>query len=221
MIATPWDRRMAGLAVIGLILAWGLPGIGIDHRLLAGDAMALRVAREVAWCVFAAIILLWVICVERLPLSSIGLRRPTFGTVWWGFAFFVMMLASVMLSYAVIIPALGMHQDMATTRSLIAVPLWLQCATMVRAGVCEEILYRGYPIERIGWLTGRRWIGAVLSLAVFIAAHIGWGLSQFVVVAFGGVLLTTLYLWKRDLPACMIAHALTDLVGFGLARVHG
>jgi len=59
-----------------------------------------------------------------------------------------------------------------------------------------------------------------VAFAAFVAAHIGWGLSQFVVVAFGGVLLTVLYLWNRDLPACMSAHALTDLVGFALARSH-
>ncbi|MBA2935130.1 CPBP family intramembrane metalloprotease [Sphingomonas sp. CGMCC 1.13654] len=212
---------MVWLAIAGLAIAWGLPAIGIGDRLFPGDTISPRIGREAAWWAFAAIILLWVTRVERLPLGSIGLKRPTAGTFGWAFAFFVGMMASVMLSFAVIIPALRLHQDMATTRSLIAVPLWLQCATMVRAGVCEEILYRGYPIERIGWLAGRRWVGALLSLAAFVAAHIGWGLSQFVVVAFGGVLLTMLYLWKRDLPACMIAHALTDLVGFALARAHG
>jgi uncharacterized protein len=214
----PPDRRLVWLALAGLALAWGLPEIGLGDRLFRGDALGLRLAREAAWWLYGAIILVWVIRVERLPLASIGLRRPTLGTFGWGAGFFLLMIASVMLSFAVIIPALGMHQDMATTHSLIAVPLWLQCATMVRAGVCEEILFRGYPIERIGWLAGRRWVGALVSLAAFFAAHIGWGLSQFVVVAFGGALLTILYLWRRDLPACMIAHALTDLVGFALAR---
>lgn len=220
MTAVLRDRRMIGLAVAGLVLAWGLPQSGIGDRLFAGDALGLRLAREAVWWAFAAIILFWVIRVERLPLSSICLKRPSIGTIGWGLGFFVLMMASVMLSFAVIIPMLGMHQDMATTRSFIAVPLWLQCATMIRAGICEEILYRGYPIERIGGLTGRRWIGALVALAAFMAAHIGWGLSQFVVVAFGGVLLTILYLWKRSLPACMIAHALNDLVGFALARAH-
>ncbi len=220
MTATSRNQRMVWLAIAGLVLAWGLPQSGFGDRLFAGDALGLRLVREATWWTFAAIILVWVIRVERLPLSSIGLKRPTIGTFGWGFGFFLLMIASVMLSFAVIIPALGLHQDMATTRSFIAVPLWLQCATMIRAGVCEEILYRGYPIERIAWLTGKRRIGALVSLAAFTAAHIDWGLSQFVVVAFGGVLLTTLYLWKRDLPACIIAHALTDLVGFALARAH-
>lgn len=214
-------RRLAILALVGLCLAWGLPEIMVIGRPPAGDAMTLRIAREAVWWALAAIMLFWVIGIELLPLSSIGLRRPTFGTFGWGSAFFLAMMASVLLSYAVIIPALGLHQDIATTRSLIAVPFWLQCVTMVRAGVCEEILYRGYPIERIGQLTRRRWVGALLSLAAFIVAHGGWALSQFVVVMFSGVLLTALYLWKRNLPACMIAHGLTDLVGFALARAHG
>jgi membrane protease YdiL (CAAX protease family) len=215
----PHPHPSVALVVAGLALAWGLPAIGIGTAFFPGDALGVRIAREAVWWGFAAILILWVLRVEGLPLASIGLKRPTPATFGWGFAFFVLMMASVMLSYAVIIPALGMKQDMAVTRNLINVPLWLQTATMIRAGVCEELLYRGYPIERIGSLAGKRWIGGVIALAVFIAAHIGWGLSQFVVVAFGGTLLTILYLWKRDLAACMIAHALTDFVGFMLARL--
>jgi membrane protease YdiL (CAAX protease family) len=215
------DRRTMVLAIAGLVLAWGLPELGLLSWLSPGDALGARLGREAIWWAFGAIVLIWVIRVERLPLSSIGLKRPTPGTFGWGLVFVVPMIASVMLSYAIIFPALGLHQNMATTRSLIAVPLWLQTATMIRAGVVEEILYRGYPIERLTTLTGRRWIAALLSAAAFVVVHIAaWGYAQLIVVAFGAVILTGLYLWRRDLPACMIAHALTDIIGFSLARMH-
>ena len=38
-------------------------------------------------------------------------------------------------------------------------------------------------------------------------------------VSFATVILTGLYLWRRDLICCMIAHTLTDLIGFTLARM--
>ena len=34
------------------------------------------------------------------------------------------------------------------------------------------------------------------------------------IAVFGGIVLTGLYLWRRDLAANMIAHLLTDAVGF-------
>jgi membrane protease YdiL (CAAX protease family) len=212
------DRRAIWLALAGLVLAWGMPEARLPSLIAPGDALGARLAREALWWGFGAIMLLWVTQVERRPLASIGLGRPRWSTLGWGLAFVVPMIASVMLSYAVILPALGLHQDMATTRSIIAVPLWLQCATMVRAGVVEEILYRGYPIERLQGLAGRVWPAAIVSALAFVAAHWGWAPSQLVVVAFGAAIMTSLYVWRRDLPACMIAHMLTDLVGFGLAR---
>lgn len=155
MIGALHGRRTALLMVGGLALAWGLPELGLSSLLAGGDGIHARIGREAIWWAFGAIMLLWVTHVERLPLSSIGLKRPTLSTIGWGTVFVVPMIASVMLSYAVIFPALGLHQNMTATRSLIAVPLWLQTATMIRAGVVEEILYRGYPIERISTLTGR------------------------------------------------------------------
>jgi membrane protease YdiL (CAAX protease family) len=215
------SSRALWVPLAGLLLAWGLPQSDIAAMLSPGAGLSARVGRELTWWAFGLIMLLWIKRVERLPLSSIGLRRPTLGTLGFGLLFVIPMMASVMLSYAVIFPALGLHQNMTTTRSLIAVPLWLQTATMIRAGVVEEILYRGYPIERITALTGRRWLAALLSAVVFILAHIGaWGYAQLVVVFFGAAILTALYLWRRDLPACMIAHVLTDIIGFALARAY-
>ena len=117
--------------------------------LFGGDAMPVRLAREAAWWGIGAVVLGWVVLAERRPLASIGLVRPRPSTFRLGALFLVLMMASVMLSFAVILPALGLRQDMATTRRLIAVPLWLQCATMVRAGVIEEIVYRGYAVTRL------------------------------------------------------------------------
>ena len=95
-------------------------------------------------------------------------------------------------------------------------------ATVIRAGVVEEIIFRGLAIERLAALTGSRAMAAIVSGAAFIAVHIsGWGYAQLIVVAFGTVIMTVLYLWRRDLGSNMIAHTLTDFVGFLLARLQG
>jgi len=41
-----------------------------------------------------------------------------------------------------------------------------------------------------------------------------WGWAHLIVAAFGGAVLTVLYLYRRDLACNMVAHLITDGVGF-------
>lgn len=210
-----FSTRQRTLAVIGLIFVLVVPEIPLP----AGGGIAARLAKEAWWVALGAAALFWVTRVEHRPLSSIGLRRPTGRTLLHALALTVLLVASVMLSYAIIIPALGLTMNHTATGGIVAMPAWLQLAIFLRAGIVEEILYRGYPIERLTELTGTRWIAALLPGAAFIGAHFAyWGAAQLIVVAFATVTLTAYYLWKRDLVACMIAHAATDMIGFALAN---
>jgi membrane protease YdiL (CAAX protease family) len=211
-------RRLVPLAVIGLVLTFGLPELGLVRLIFADTAVGTRIGREVTWIAFGALLLLWVTRVERLTLSSIGLRKPSWGTLGWGLATAVALLATVMLTFAVIAPALSLKQNMTATAGLVQVPLWLLLLTPLVAGVTEEILYRGYAIERLTFLTGRRWLAGVVAGSAFLLAHWSWGGLQMIIVAFATVILVGLYQWRRDLACCMLAHALTDLIGFALAR---
>lgn len=211
-------RRLVPLAVIGLLLAFGLPELGLPRLVFADTPIGARIGREVVWVALAALMLFWVTRVERLPLSSIGLVRPSWGTLGWGLAATVALMATVMLTFAIIAPALGLKQNMAATRAVVQVPLWLLIARPIVAGVTEEILYRGYAIERLAFLTGRRWLAALIAGAAFLVVHAAWGGAQLILVAFGTVIFVGLYLWRRDLPCVIIAHVLADLIGFALAR---
>ena len=153
-------RRERVLAALGLLLALGLPELGLPR--LFPDP---RLAREIVWIGIAALVLVWVTRVERLPLGSIGLKRPTPATFGWGVATAVALMASVMLTFAVIAPALGLHQNMKGTAAIVQVPLWLLLLTPVVAGVTEEIVYRGYAVERLTLLTGSRAAGATIMRA--------------------------------------------------------
>ena len=74
-----------------------------------------------------------------------------------------------------------------------------------------EILYRGYPIERLNRLTGRIWPGAVISLIIFVVFHLPSGLGHTVGLVLPiGVILTGLYVWKRNLTLNIAVHFLTD-----------
>jgi membrane protease YdiL (CAAX protease family) len=81
--------------------------------------------------------------------------------------------------------------------------------------VVEEILFRGYMIEKIRQLTGSAVLAVAVSVLTFTGAHYaGWGVVQLIPVFGAGVILALLYMWRRDLPSNMLAHFLTDGAGF-------
>jgi membrane protease YdiL (CAAX protease family) len=100
-------------------------------------------------------------------------------------------------------------------RQLAALPITLRVALVCTAGLCEEFLYRGFAIEEIGRLSGSRWLGAGISLLAFTLAHGGlYGWTSALLIPFAiGTALTLLYMWRRNLPVCMLMHAGTDAWG--------
>ena len=220
------DRLPAGFtsgrtvlfAFVGLVIFLALPGLRLQ-RLFVASAVGARIGREIVWAGIGALVLIWTVRIERLPLSSIGFRPPGRDTWLWGVATTLVLLASVIFTFAVIAPATGLSQNMTATADLVRVPLWLLFLTPIVAGITEELIYRGYAIERLTLLTGRRWLAAVLAGSVFLLSHWAWGALQMIVVAIGTIILVGLYLWRRDLLCCIIAHVATDLVGLGLARL--
>lgn len=85
--------------------------------------------------------------------------------------------------------------------------------SVLTAGITEEILFRGYAIERLIELTRRPWISALISLGVFVLTHLaGWNLAHVVGVVLPlGTILTALYMWRRNLVFVIIAHIMVDL----------
>lgn len=165
------------------------------------------------------IILLW----ERLNLSSVGLARPQPQTLILGVGAAALLIYVATPIAVWLIALLALPGSESGVSRLLGIPLNALVFAALTAGVVEELLYRGYAIERLSLLLGRRWLGALLALVAFALAHApfwgaGWVVATFLV---GGVL-TLLYLWKRDLVANMMAHALTGVVQLvGVAGPHG
>lgn len=94
-------------------------------------------------------------------------------------------------------------------RQLAALPPWFRLFIGVTSGTVEELLYRGYAVERLAALTGRRSVGAGLATLGFAVAHVpAWGLNVALIgdLLFG-ILMTAFYLCRRDLVANMVAHS--------------
>ncbi|MEM4290456.1 MAG: CPBP family intramembrane glutamic endopeptidase, partial [Nitrososphaerota archaeon] len=90
------------------------------------------------------------------------------------------------------------------------VPIALRIAVVITAGITEEILFRGYPIERLNSLTGRLGLSALIAYVVFVLPHIPfWGLGGTIQIGVWSIV-TILYIKRRNLPACILMHILND-----------
>ena len=106
--------------------------------------------------------------------------------------------------------SLGYHSNPKVFPILYALP-WMVRLWLLSVSVCEEIMFRGYFIERVEELTGSVWIAATLSCILFGLAHAsGWGLGAVFVNAMLATTYALLYVSRRNLPACMVVHFITD-----------
>ncbi len=211
------SRRSTVLASCGLAAAAILPMLPIGRWIAPGNSIAALLSREALWWFYAAAALIWLGLVERLPMSSIGLRRPTWKTLLFAVLGAAAALLVFMLHFGVIVRAF--HLDTAAAleqrRIILNFPYWFRVLMVLRASIVEEILFRGYIVEKVRQLTGSTVLAIAVSVAAFTGAHFaGWGLVHLIPVFGAATVFALLYVWRRDLPSNMLAHFLTDGMGF-------
>jgi membrane protease YdiL (CAAX protease family) len=190
--------------LIGLFLALVVPILATQHFIPEGTDYTVAgapIGREVFWWALGIVVVLYVLVIEREQISSIGFGKVTWRTLAFGILGGVVSFVGIGVIFVVVFPLLHLHANNAALTKMFATPYWYRVVLVTRAAVVEEILFRGYAIERLSELTGSRALAALIALAAFTYAHLGyWGWAQLLVAGFGGIVLTVLYLWRRDLP---------------------
>ncbi len=82
---------------------------------------------------------------ERLPFSSIGLGTSR----WWKSILWGLVIAVVSGVVGGVLAALTGYGHGPGSAAFEKLPLWLIALIVLRAGVVEELFYRGYAIERL------------------------------------------------------------------------
>ncbi|WP_433351470.1 CPBP family intramembrane glutamic endopeptidase [Microtetraspora malaysiensis] len=91
---------------------------------------------------------------------------------------------------------------------------WAAAAMAVTAGICEEVLYRGFLIALgVGVLGLDVKVAAGAALVIFVAGHWYQGWKGLLMVTLAGYGLTALYLAQGSLLLPIVVHALVDLRG--------
>jgi len=208
-------RQPVSLTLAGLFLALVCPEILV---LLVPELHKAHVgfgAREGIFWALAAIVLLYVMLVEKRPMASIGWRRPGWRAAVWGICGGIVIALGIGVVYGIALRVLHLTLNAQAMAQIMAHSRAVRLMLVLRAAIFEETLYRGYAIERLQELTRSPTAAAAIAWAAFTAAHLRyWGEASLLVAGFGGLALTVLYVWRRDLGCNMLAHFVVDGAGF-------
>jgi membrane protease YdiL (CAAX protease family) len=169
------------------------------------------------WLALLLLLALWLPRVERRGLASIGVTRFRWSYVWMGAGAYIATFAAV-AGVQLLQQAIGQETIRALQPTLATYPWPVLIALFVTGTVLEELLYRGYLIERLILLTGSRWLAGLVSWAAFTLVHLRFfGAGATVDVAVLSAVLVLLYMRTRSLWPAMIFHGINDAFGFLLA----
>jgi len=152
---------------------------------------------------------------EHLSLRSIGIGTAR----WWKSILWGFIIAIVSMVVAGALAHLTHYGNGPGSAAFERLPLWLITAIVFRAGVVEELFYRGYAIERLQMIGLGRFWSVAIPLVIFSFGHWSGGAANILIAFAAGLILTGFYLWRRDLIANMIGHGLVDFVGNVLPKL--
>jgi len=145
---------------------------------------------------------------ERLPLTSIGLGTSR----WWKSILRGLLIAVASAAAGGVLAALTGYGHGPGSAAFEKLPLWLITLIVLRAGVVEELFYRGYAIERLQAVGLKPAWAAGIPLVIFALGHWTGGAANILIALVLGAILSAFYLWRRDLVANMIGHGTVDFV---------
>ena len=211
----------------GLALAFAGPHLvpkllsrgGVDDALASAGADDVLISDCYKWLATLAL-LGWVVAVEGRPLGSLTGRRLDTAVFLGVVVAGVAGMFAVSAAIPVVFDRLGLEGIEATMEQLSDRSIGGILVTAVTAGVTEELLYRGYAIERLIEVTGSPLFAGALSVVAFGVAHYGeyWERDQTLQITISGAVLVSLYLLTRSVLALIAIHAIHDMLGMLLTK---
>lgn len=223
---TAFDHALTlALAVIlPAYAAWDVPRLA---QRVAADPVNARTrdyiwSIAIQWGLTLALIAAWWWAAR--PIGHLGLRLPDSPGAWWwtlaiggvGLAFFAQQAYTVASSQEA--QARVRKQLEAQPGVRIILPTTPRearafCGVAITAGICEEVLYRGYLLWYLLSLwPGRLAIAAAAATLIFGVGHAYQGARGIVHTAIVGGIAMAVYLLTGSLLAPMLLHATLDLV---------
>ncbi len=204
--------------LVGLLIVLGLPLVSViigSAFIASGASIIDRALNGIgrSW-IIVALLLIVVFAWEKQPLTSIGLRQMArqdwrWTMIAWGIGGISFWITGPLLT------RLGLSTTTTGIGTIAQLPIWLRIAVVATAGFTEEILFRGYAIERLTSLTGNPKLAGAIAWLAFTLVHLpAWGIGGTIQIGLWAAIATALYVVRRNLPANILMHVLNDTVAF-------
>jgi len=229
-VTEPGSRHAGGVAGLGEILvvfAVGVAVIAGAKPWVGENPVAQQAAAWVANVLMLALVWLglrWRGQTWRrfgLPFARPG-RRAVLRAVLASFAVFAagavgFMIGAVIMANIVGVPEGADMSGYDYLRGNLLLTILALPAVYIGSSLCEEVIYRGFLINRVAELAGGGKagfrLGVVVSAVVFGLVHYTWGPTGMVQTAFMGLALAISYLLvRRNLWVLILAHAYLDTI---------
>lgn len=224
------SKRSAALIEIALIFGIVFLFIQMAVPFFQGNQLAQQL---IVW--FANVLMIALVYfgqwLRRSNFHSLGLVLPVWSwktylkIVTWSLLLFVIALLSFILGSVVMSMLTGVtaQPDVDNYQYLKENP-WIFLASLLGVYLVssfgEELVYRGFLIQRISWLLDGLKFGktyaVLISAVVFGLAHYTWGIAGMVQTSFMGLVLGTFHArFKNRLIIPILAHAYMDTLLLG------
>ena len=209
----PWIPVSIGLflALVATTVFW-FPSVA--GTVLPRDILWRNLFSQFADWFFAIALMLIVVVGERQPISSMGFKRPDSETLLGAFGlvgFFFLGLIAWKFAVDPWIPSISLPTGKPATGTL---PknffYWFAPIALVTAAFAEEIIYRGYAMERLLKYFKNPLPAIVLPHTAFALMHLKDGFANALMVFAVGMLFTWFYFSSRNLTLLIIAHFIID-----------
>lgn len=214
------DPAATAVALFIAIVAWNVWGY-VANRIWPpstrdpSDVAVSFLGMGITWGI-TLLLLLIVLFWEQAGLESIGIGRPMLSHVWWGLAGFILGGAIFLLTKPVM-AALGLadvQESGIAATELTAWPLSIALPGILTNAFTEEIVLRGYIIERFASVTSRMLIAALVSWLAFTIGHLfSYGFGAMLQIGLWTIVVTALYVSQRSVWPCIVMHAVNNFAG--------
>ncbi|OBX25852.1 CAAX prenyl protease-like protein [Gelidibacter algens] len=200
--------------ILGLCFSFLIPFIVLlAFRSISPDPLtnSFVIIRELALFSILGILILIIFKGEKLNLASIGLHNRHWGkSILWSLLIMVVFIA-VVLGCLTLFKVIGISYGQGDGKYN-QVSLWVVSFMMLRAGIFEEIFYRGYVMERLYKINSNWLVFFLFPSVVFGLMHYQQGIGGIIIATLGGLVMSSFYWKTRDLKAVMIAHFMVDFI---------
>ena len=213
-----------------LLIQAVLVAIGFWLQRRSGSDSVIPQHRNVVWLYLWVMALEWgLVATVRGAVNAQGIRlSDVIGGRWSNWKeialdlavtvpFLLVWFAAARLMHRLIGPDSAKSIGNLLPQTITEIIFWV--AVSISAGICEEIVFRGYFQKQFAAYTNSMVAAIVLQGLVFGLGHSYQGAKQVVIISILGMLYGWFAAWRSSLRSNMIAHAWSDIWGGWLSGV--